>query len=197
IVMVTESSHPTGNNTETLKREPRGGKVAYSDVALAEARAMDGGAAPAQAKPAEKAADKPAPPAAAPGAAGAELVDWTWPVAGKVISEFVEKAPGKERIKGIEIAGRMGEPIQAAAGGKVAFISTLPSYGDFVIVHHDNGFMSVYAHTSKILVKKDQMVAKGQKIAEIGSSGTDQTQLGFEIRQQGKPVDPLKLLPAR
>lgn len=184
--------------SDALKRDPRGGKLPYSETALAEVKAMEGGARPAAPRQPEKAAEKPAEkPAQASAAVASEGIEWTWPAAGKVISEFVEKSPGKERIKGIEISGRMGEPIQAAAAGTVAFVGALPSYGDFVILHHAGGFMSVYAHTSKILVKKDQPVAKGQKIAEVGSSGSDQAQLGFEIRQQGKPVDPLKLLPAR
>lgn len=198
VVVVTESTSPAGSGTSTLKREPRGGKVAYSDTALAEVRAMEGGAAAAPHKPVEKPADKAAQPAVAPAVpvASAE-VDWTWPVAGKVLSEFVEGGAGRESNKGIDLAGRTGEPIQAAAAGKVTYVGNLRGYGDFVVVRHSGDFISVYAHTSKILVKKDQAVTKGQKIAEVGSSDADQPKLHFEIRQQSKPVDPLKLLPAR
>jgi lipoprotein NlpD len=187
-----------GGSTDLLKREPKGGKIVYSEVALAQVRAMEG--VPASGKAAEtksppKTADKPGPePMPIPGAA---TVDWTWPVAGKVIGEFVEGAGGKESNKGIDLAGRLGEPIQAAASGKVTYVGSLRGYGDFVVVRHNNDFISVYAHTSKILVKKDQMVAKGQKIAEVGSSDAEQPKLHFEIRLQSKPVDPLKLLPAR
>ncbi len=207
IVVVTDAppvaASPGGDH---LKREPKGGKVAYSDQALAQVRAMEGGAVAAQAvkpldKPADKSADKPAAPAVAPAVAaipGGDTIDWTWPIAGKVLSEFVEGGAGRESNKGIDLAGRTGEPIQAAAAGKVNFVGSLRGYGDFLVVQHQNSeFISVYAHTSKILVKKDQTVAKGQKIAEVGSSDADQPKLHFEIRRQGKPVDPLKLLPAR
>jgi len=201
IVVVTDSPSvapsPGGDN---VKREPKGGKVAYSDQALAQVRAMEGAPAIGQAtKPPEKVADKPATPAAAPAAAipGGDAIDWTWPVAGKVLNEFVEGGAGKESNKGIDLAGRTGEPIQAAAAGKVNYVGSLRGYGDFLVVHHNSDFISVYAHTSKILVKKDQTVGKGQKIAEVGSSDADQPKLHFEIRRQGKPVDPLKLLPTR
>ena len=86
----------------------------------------------------------------------------------------------------------------AAATGKVILVSNaLRGYGNFVIIKHNNTFLSVYAHNSRILVKEEQSVSKGQKIAEIGSSDADQPKLHFEIRRQGKPVDPLKLLPVR
>lgn len=203
VVLVTDSptgaSVPASSPAEQLKREPRGGKVAYSDQALAQVRAMEGSAlvavAPQAATPVTKPADKPIAPAAA--VPGGDAIDWTWPVAGKVISEFVEGGSGKESNKGIDLAGRTGEPIQAAAAGKVNYVGSLRGYGDFLVVHHNSEFISVYAHTSKILVKKDQVVSKGQKIAEVGSSDADQAKLHFEIRRQGKPVDPLKLLPAR
>jgi lipoprotein NlpD len=178
-----------------IKRDPKGGKVPYSEAALAEAKAMEGGVRPVVARPAEKPSEQPAQPVAQ--AATAETVEWTWPVAGKVLGEFIEGNAGRESNKGIDIAGRMGEPIQAAAAGKVTFVGNLRGYGDFLVVRHNSDFISVYAHTSKILVKRDQPVARGQKIAEVGSSDADQPKLHFEIRQQGRPVDPLKLLPAR
>jgi len=162
---------------------------------LAKVRAMEGGAPAQSVKPAERPAEKPVVPPTP--AAAAEMVDWTWPAAGKVISEFVEGGNGKESNKGIDFAGRMGEPIQAAAAGRVTYVGNLRGYGDFVVVRHSGDFISVYAHTSKILVKKDQTVAKGQKIAEVGSSDADKPTLHFEIRQQSRPVDPLKLLPPR
>lgn len=184
-----------------IKRDPKGGKLAYSENALAEVRAMEGGIRPVFARPtAETPADKPAEMAARPPAEAAptvDNVDWTWPAGGKLLGDFVEATGGRESNKGIDIAGRMGESIQAAAAGKVTFVGNLRGYGDFVVIRHSNDYISVYAHTSKILVKKDQSVAKGQKIAEIGSSDADQPKLHFEIRQQGKPVDPLKLLPSR
>lgn len=208
VVVAPEPAASTVSGGETLKRWPKGGKIAYSETALAQAKALDGAAAPARAP----AATPPQPatagiataavattPAAPPVPATppAEAVDWTWPVGGKVISEFVEGGGGKESNKGIDLAGRMGEPVQAAAAGKVTYVGSLRGYGDFLVIRHNSDYISVYAHTSKILVKKDQVVGKGQKIAEVGSSDADQPKLHFEIRQQSRPVDPLKLLPAR
>jgi lipoprotein NlpD len=197
VTTAVDTPRPAGSNTESLKREPKGGTVPYSDQALAKVRAMDGGAAIARVET-PKPADRPeVKPAAAP-AGGDDTVDWTWPAAGKVLAQFAEGGSGKEANKGLDISGRIGEPIQVAAAGKVTYVGSLRGYGDFVVVRHKGDFISVYAHTSKILVKKDQVVSKGQKIAEIGSSDADQPKLHFEIRQQGgKPVDPLKYLPAR
>jgi lipoprotein NlpD len=195
----SSSSAGAGNGSAGVIREPKGGKVAYSDTALAQVRAMDGGAPPPRAaeQPAPAPAPPPAPaPAPAPTPAATDNIDWTWPVAGKIVRGF-GKNNGGEISRGIDIAGRKGEPIQAAAGGKVSFVGALDKYGDFVVVRHDADYLSVYAHTSKILVKRDQVVTKGQKIAEVGSSGTDQPKLHFEIRHKSEPVDPVKLLPSR
>jgi lipoprotein NlpD len=212
----TASAGSTGSAAGVgMLREPKGGKIAYSESALAQARAMEGGTtpqpseaippaptpapAPAPTTPAVPAVPPPTPaptPAAAPAPAAAEGVDWTWPVAGKVIRGF-GKNSGGEISRGIDVAGRKGEAILAAAAGKVTFVGALEKYGDFVVVRHDGDYLSVYAHTSKILVKRDQMVTKGQKIAEVGSSGTDQPKLHFEIRHKSEPVDPVKLLPPR
>lgn len=197
---VQAGSPVAGSGSAAVVREPKGGKVAYSDSALAQVRAMDGGSPPP--RPAEQTAPAPtagtpAPaPAPVPAQAAAEGIDWTWPVAGKVIRGF-GKNNGGEISRGIDIAGRKGESIQAAAAGKVSFVGALDKYGDFVVVRHDADYLSVYAHTSRILVKRDQVVTRGQKIAEVGSSGTDQPKLHFEIRHKSEPVDPVKLLPPR
>jgi lipoprotein NlpD len=193
-----------GNNTDTLKREPRGGTIAYSEKALAQARAMEGGVQagkvdepkPAD-KPAETPADKPAPAPTVPPAPTEGGIDWGWPAAGKVLANFVEGGGGQASNKGVDIGGRLGEPVLAAAAGKVTYVGNLRGYGDFVVVRHNADFISVYAHAGKILVKKEQSVAKGQKIAEVGNSDAEQPKLHFEIRRQSKPVDPLKILPAR
>ncbi|WIM05668.1 MAG: peptidoglycan DD-metalloendopeptidase family protein [Candidatus Nitricoxidivorans perseverans] len=197
---------PASVNTETLKREPRGGKLTHSEQALALAHAMEGAPGPArheppEAKPLGKPAptDKPAEKAITPAAAtGEDVVDWAWPIGGKVITQFVEGGPGRESNKGIDIDGKAGDPVQAAASGKVVYAgSGLRGYGNLVIVRHNAAFLSAYAHNSKILVKEGQAVSKGQKIAEVGSSDVDQPRLHFEIRHQGKPVDPLRHLPLR
>ncbi|MDO8933684.1 MAG: peptidoglycan DD-metalloendopeptidase family protein [Rhodocyclaceae bacterium] len=186
-----------GANTETYKREPRGGKVAYSEQALAQMREPAPGPAQPADRPVEKPADKPAEKAAvAP--TGDDAIDWAWPSSGKTLAGFADGAAGKESSKGIDIAGRTGEPVHAAAEGIVSYVgSGLRGYGNLVVIRHNATYLTVYAHNSRILVKEKQAIAKGQKIAEIGSSDADQTKLHFEIRRQGKPVDPLKYLPAR
>jgi lipoprotein NlpD len=116
-----------------------------------------------------------------------------WPAAGALLAGFAEGSS-----KGLDIAGKTGEPVHAAAAGKVILVSNaLRGYGNFVIIKHNNLYLSVYAHNSRILVKEEQTVSKGQKIAEIGSSDADVSKLHFEIRRQGKPVDPARHLPAR
>lgn len=189
------SSAPTeakasGANTETFKREPKGGKVVYSDEALARMRE------PGQQKPPEKIEEKPAPaPEAKAAPTGDDAVDWMWPAQGKTVAGFSESGAGVN--KGIDIGGKVGDPVLAAAAGKVVYVgSGLRGYGNLVIVRHNASYLSAYAHNSKILVKETQTVAKGQKIAEIGNSDADQAGLHFEIRRLGKPVDPLNYLPA-
>lgn len=99
---------------------------------------------------------------------------------------------------GISIAGNLGEPISAAADGRVIFSGNGPrGYGNLVIVKHDADTLSVYAHNRTLLVKEGETVTRGQRIAELGDSGTDRPKLHFEIRKSGKPVDPQKFLPAR
>lgn len=188
-------------NSATLKRAPKGGKLPYSEANLALLKAQDGVAAPvtqtAPSAAAEKPAEKPAPPPA-PAPATVGEIDWAWPVPGKVITNFSDGSGGTEASKGIDIAGRLGEPVQAAAAGKVVYVgSGLRGYGNLVIVSHSPLYLSAYAHNSRILVKEGQQVARGQKIAELGNSDADQPKLHFEVRHQGKPVDPLKYLPAR
>ena len=118
---------------------------------------------------------------------------WQWPSEGKLIAKFSSKSPVN---KGIDIAGRLGESVNAAAAGSVVYAgSGLLGYGNLVIIKHDEQFLSAYAHNKRLLVKENQQVKAGQVIAEIGSSGTDQVKLHFEIRRQGKPVDPMQYLP--
>jgi lipoprotein NlpD len=198
-----ETAQTTGVNTEMIKREPRGGTVAYSEAALAQARATEGGGAaaggtPPAENPPPKPEEKPAAkPTAPPPTASQGGLQWSWPAAGKVVSGFAAGGAGKIGNKGIDIAGRMGEPIYAAAAGKVTYVGSLRGYGDFLVIRHNPDYISVYAHTGRIVVKKDQSVAKGQKIAEVGTSDAARPELHFEIRRQSKPVDPLKILPAR
>lgn len=184
--------------TDMFKREPKGGKQPYSAEALAKMQKPETAPAletkPETSKTAqEKNAEKPLP---AP--SGDDAIDWAWPAVGKPIGNFNESGGKGLENKGIDIAGKLGEPVLAAASGKVILVSSaLRGYGNFVIIKHNASFLSVYAHNSRILVKEEQSVSKGQKIAEIGISDSDQPKLHFEIRRQGKPVDPTKFLPAR
>ncbi|OUC50395.1 metalloendopeptidase, partial [Eggerthia catenaformis] len=121
------------------------------------------------------------------------LRGWQWPMKGPVIRRF---SSSDKLNKGIRIAGTLGQPVQASLAGKVVFaVNNMRGYGNLVIIQHGTSYTSTYAHNSRLLVKEGQMVSKGQKIAEAGSSDADRVQLYFEIRQNGRPLDPLSLLP--
>lgn len=118
---------------------------------------------------------------------------WGWPAGGAVLGGFDEA-----RSKGLDIGGKAGDPVLAAADGRVMYAgSGLRGYGNMVIIKHNATYLTAYAHNQTLLVKEDQVVRKGQKIAEMGSSDADQVKLHFEVRKQGKPIDPAKLLPSR
>ena len=120
-------------------------------------------------------------------------VNWAWPATGAVTAPFDE---GK--AKGLSIGGKAGDPVLAAADGRVVYAgSGLRGYGNLIILKHNNTYLTAYAHNQTLLVKEDQAVRRGQKIAEMGSSDADSVKLHFEIRKQGKPVDPARLLPPR
>lgn len=120
---------------------------------------------------------------------------WIWPTRGKLIRAFSEKEVGK---KGIAIAGKLGQPIVATASGKVVYSGYgLIRYGELIIIKHNKTFFSAYAHNRKLLVKEGDLVKQGQKIAEMGNTGTDQIMLHFEIRKNGQPVNPLRYLSAK
>ena len=118
---------------------------------------------------------------------------WAWPAAGPVVAPFDEA-----KTKGLAIGGKAGDPVLAAADGRVVYAgSGLRGYGNLVIVKHNANYLTAYAHNQTLLVKEDQIVKRGQKIAEMGSTDADRVQLHFEIRKQGKPIDPARLLPPR
>lgn len=118
---------------------------------------------------------------------------WAWPSSGSLISGF-----SGDKNKGIDLAGKAGDTVTAAGDGKVVYSgSGLRGYGNLVIVKHDAEYLTAYAHNRKILVREGQQVKRGEKIAEMGDSDADRVKLHFELRRQGKPVDPLKHLPAR
>jgi lipoprotein NlpD len=207
---------PPAAATGGLKTEPKGLRLPYSDENLAAVQRADPARVAVASKPeapppaaAVKPESPPAarpeapPPAARPEApppaarpdsdGGDEPVDWAWPAAGKVVATF-----NGASSKGVDIAGRAGDPVYASAPGKVVYSGEgIPAYGKLVIIRHNGTYLSAYAHNSQILVKEGQTVAKGQKIAEVGSSGSESPRLHFEIRRLGKPVDPLQYLPSR
>jgi lipoprotein NlpD len=118
---------------------------------------------------------------------------FSWPHSGQVITGFDET-----KNKGLDFAGKAGDPVLAAADGKVVYAgSGLRGYGNLVILKHNNTYLTAYAHNQTLLVKEEQAVVKGQRIAEMGNSDADRVKLHFEIRKQGKPVDPSKYLPSR
>ena len=167
-------------NSPKAMREPYSEQAASNNTAAAKsAETKSPEVKPAEAKPADSAL------------ASEDAIDWGAPTKGKIKTAFNEGASAK----GIDIEGAMGQDINAAGNGKVIYNgSDLRGYGNLVIVKHNKDYLSVYAHNSKILVKEGQNVLKGQKIAEMGNSGTDAIKLHFEIRYQGKSIDPTKFL---
>ena len=131
----------------------------------------------------------------APAAASSsdEDVGWIWPAQGALLAGFDEA-----KNKGLDIGGKAGDAVVASADGRVVYAGAgLRGYGNLIILKHNNTFLTAYAHNQALLVKEDQAVKKGQKIAEMGNSDADRVKLHFEVRRQGKPVDPSRYLPAR
>jgi len=191
-------------NASNLKTSPKAIKEPYSDQAVREltlaASAVPAPREPLATAPAAgprvepKPEPKPATPSTpVPATAGdSDQLDWAWPAKGKVVAGFSETA----NLKGIDIAGTAGQTVAASAAGRVVYAGTgLRGYGKLIIIKHNATFLSAYAHNREILVKEGQQVARGQKIAEMGSTDADQVKLHFEIRRQGKPMDPTKYLP--
>lgn len=196
-----------------VRREPRAQRVPFSESALAEMQ-REGrpttGATESTAPGGTAAATGPTSGATLPGASGASAaaatsaepevrpgagverdgVRWTWPTTGRVVSRFNERAP----LKGIEIAAALGTPVVAAAAGKVIFVGNeLRGCGQMVVISHGEGVVSVYCHLGKVAVREQQRVTLGQRIAEVSDTGN--ARLHFEIRRQGRPLDPIALMP--
>jgi lipoprotein NlpD len=124
---------------------------------------------------------------------GDDDIAWIWPTSGAVLAGFDEV-----KNKGLDIAGSLGDSVVAAADGRVVYVGAgLRGYGNLIILKHNNTYLTAYAHNKSLLVIEDQAVRKGQKIAEMGNSDADRVKLHFEVRRQGKPVDPSKYLPSR
>lgn len=167
--------------------------VASSAVAPASAAASAPRPVGSAASAAAVATAPVAAPALAPAAPGEDDLAFIWPAGGSLLAGFDEA-----RNKGYDIAGKAGDPVLAAADGRVVYAGAgLRGYGNLVILKHNNTFLTAYAHNQTLLVKEDQSVRKGQKIAEMGNTDADRVKLHFEIRKQGKPVDPARYLPSR
>jgi lipoprotein NlpD len=153
--------------------------------AKAAAAAGAAGAAGASPKP------EPAKTAAIDRDPDAAAIEFMWPAKGALLAGFAEPTS-----KGLDIGGKAGDPVVAAAAGQVLYTGTgIRGFGKLIVIRHDSGFSSVYAHNREILVKEGQSVTRGQRIAELGDTDTDRPKLHFEIRKSGKPVDPMRYLP--
>lgn len=176
---------PPGSGAIALVTPPPAAPGLTAPGGALPAPAASGSSAPAAASAV------PAAPAATP--AGDDEPVWIWPASGPVLAGFDDA-----RNKGLAIGGKAGDPVLAAADGRVVYAGAgLRGYGNLVIVKHNASYLSAYAHNQNLLVKEDQPVRKGQRIADMGSSDAERVQLHFEIRRMGKPVDPGRLLPAR
>ena len=199
-----------------IKSGPKAVKRPFSETVLAELKGADAAVTPtvrATPSPANASTNGPSanpnnpssssgltaatpstpPPSTASAVKSGIAPSFAWPIKGKVLANFSEP-----KQMGLILDGKIGEPIAAAGDGKVIFSGPGPrGYGNLIIVKHDGELLSVYAHNKTLLVKDQETVKKGQKIAELGDSGTDSPKLHFEIRRQGKPVDPKQYLPAR
>jgi lipoprotein NlpD len=177
-----------------VKEQPKLVKYPYSEAAMAQIEKVQ---EPNKPDAVSVSKIEPGPkPAVETGEAADEgeeaAIEWGMPAQGKLIAQFSESA----NRKGIDIAGKLGQPVVASAPGKVVYSgSGLRGYGKLIIIKHNKSYLSAYAHNDKVLVKEGQSVTRGQKIAEMGNTDADQVKLHFEVRLLGKPVDPAKYLP--
>jgi lipoprotein NlpD len=149
------------------------------------------GTPPAQQKPPAEQKPVAVAPREEPRLLDAQPLQFIWPAKGKVLAGFAEP-----RRKGIDIDGKPGDPVNAAAAGRVTYVGNgIPGLGKLVVIRHDQGFITVYAHNKDVLVKEQQAVTRGQKIAELGSTDADRPKLHFQIRKGASAVDPLLYLP--
>ncbi|MCP2228492.1 lipoprotein NlpD [Pseudomonas silensiensis] len=174
VASATDSTPSSSLKTTVIRRQPNGATTSTAVVAPSVA---------------SKTTPAPMPPA------GPAPTGWGWPSNGILIGKFSSNG---SLNKGIDIAGDLGQPVLAASDGTVVYAgSGLRGYGELVIIKHSDTYVSAYGHNRRLLVREGQQVKVGQTIAEMGSTGTDRVKLHFEIRRQGKPVDPLQFLPRR
>ena len=178
---------PPGVDASAVTTKP------VASVAKVETRPLDAKPPGAAASASASAASAPPPSTSAATSSDEDGLAWGWPVSQSVSAGFDE-----QRNKGLDFAGKPGDPVLAVADGRVVYAgSGLRGYGNLVIIKHNNTYLTAYAHNRAMLVEQDQVVRKGQRIAEMGSTESDTVKLHFEVRKLGKPVDPAKLLPAR
>lgn len=177
----------SASSTVDIKDQPVVAKLPYSTKAVTQIQKMQQAAQP---RPKVKTSSPAAPILVS--TAEDSPVAWGMPASGRIIAGFSEN----DHRKGIDIAGERGQSVSASAGGKVVYAgSGLRGYGKLIIIKHNSTYLSAYAHNDRLLVKEGQVVSRGQKIAEMGSTDANRVELHFEIRKLGKPVDPAKYLP--
>jgi len=188
-----------------VKDQPKVVKYAYSEAAVAKAEAVQTGGeqeSPERSAPViAKVETKPKPESrpdvrpdnkAVAATEGEDALEWSMPTQGRLVGSFSES----DNRKGIDITGKLGQPVFASAPGKVVYSgSGLRGYGKLLIIKHNKTYLSAYAHNDQLLVKEGDTVTRGQKIAEMGNTDSDQVKLHFEVRRLGKPVDPASYLP--
>lgn len=180
-----------GQGDGSMKTGPKALRLPYSkeNLAMLSSRGGTPSAGPVTSGPATSVATPVTPTTGAAAASGG--LAFVWPAKGKLLNGFSEP-----NNKGVDIAGKPGDPVVAAAPGRVMYTGTgIRGYGKLIVIKHEDGFNSVYAHNRAILVKEGQSVQRGERIAELGSTDSDRPKLHFEIRKSGKPVDPMKYLP--
>lgn len=185
-----------GGAGSSASAQPVVAKTTPSVAPVVVGKPAAGSPAPAKPAPAATVSNSTPPASTAPSqASGKGAEGWMWPTSGTLIGRF---ASNGSLNKGIDIAGQLGQPVLAASNGTVVYAgSGLRGYGELVIIKHSDTYVSAYGHNRRLLVREGQQVKVGQSIAEMGSTGTDRVKLHFEIRRQGKPVDPLQYLPPR
>jgi lipoprotein NlpD len=180
---VSLAASGTAASAGTAATSAAAGANAAGATTAATTAAASAAGSPAKPEPAKTAAIDRDPDAAS--------LEFTWPAKGALLAGFSEP-----NNKGLDIGGKAGDPVVAAAAGQVLYTGTgIRGFGKLIVIRHDGGFSSVYAHNRQILVKEGQSVARGQRIAELGDSDADRPKLHFEIRKSGKPVDPMRYLP--
>ena len=173
---------------QSLRLYPRGGTRSVATAPSRPTTSMPPGSRPAVPTPVRSTPPVATTPVASP-------IIWRWPADGELIARYVAGEPTKQ---GIDVAGSSGAPVRAAADGVVVYSgSGLVGYGELIIVKHNDAWLSAYGHNRSRLVNEGQLVKAGQQIAELGRTGAARDMLHFEIRYNGKPVDPLQYLPRK